>query len=70
MYMVHLLYLPFTASPGNGYPTGTHWDNMMTNLKHSQHTVPERFEHNGHPPSGAAINLRGILKPHSENAYK
>jgi hypothetical protein len=69
MHIGHLLYLPFTASLGNGYPTGgTHWDNTMT--KHSWHTVTERFELNGHPPSGVTMNLRVPQAPRREHLNK
>jgi hypothetical protein len=37
-------------------------------MKHSWHSIPERWEHHGHPHSGATIDLHIALKPHRDNA--
>ena len=37
-------------------------------VKHSWGSIPEKWEHHGHPPAGATIDLHVALKPHHENA--
>jgi len=54
------------APPVPAFPTATHRDDMRT--KHSRRTIPERWEHHGHPPSSSAIALRIVPKPHLEDA--
>jgi hypothetical protein len=46
-------------------PIAPRWDDMK--VKHSWDTIPDIWEHHGHPPDGATIDLRIALKPHREN---
>src|ERR1700730_13011383 len=66
MHLLSLLFIFVPASLGIAYPTAKHWDDMRT--KHSWYSIPERWEHHGHPHSGANIDLRIALKPHRESA--
>jgi hypothetical protein len=47
-------------------PIAPRWDDMK--VKHSWDTIPNKWEHHGHPPDGVTIDLRIALKPHRENA--
>jgi tripeptidyl-peptidase-1 len=65
--MYWLSVLPVLAAVSLGLATPTsRWDDVRA--KHSWDSIPEKWECQGHPPAGAAIDLRIALKPHRENA--
>jgi len=66
MHWLSLLPVLAATSLSLASPLVPRWDDMR--VKHSWHSVPEKWEHQGPPPDGANIDLRIALKPLSENA--
>jgi hypothetical protein len=66
MHWLSVLSFLTTASVGLATPIAPRWDDMR--VKHSWGSVPEKWEHCGHPSANATIDLRVALKPHRENA--
>ncbi|KAI0271753.1 subtilisin-like protein [Russula aff. rugulosa BPL654] len=66
MRWLSVLSVLVTVPLGLATPLTPRWDDMR--VKHSWGSIPNKWDCQGHPPTGTTIDLRIALKPHREGA--